>query len=181
MRILAVLAVALSLAGPAAAAVPRFGVFDLDTDLARASLNTYGDVRVASRQAALARRAPGATIVRCGRDCRLGAGWLAFAKGPNLGAGDVAAAAARRVGGTLWKLRVTLTGRGSARWAAFSRRAAARARARGLPDVFAVVVQGSVVATPFASDARHTAGTLELRGFSRAAAEQAARALRRTG
>src|SRR5580765_439732 len=77
MRILGVLVVMLALAGPASAATPRFGIFDLQSDLANASKNDFGDVKVASRELSLAAKAPDATLVRCARDCRFGPGWLA--------------------------------------------------------------------------------------------------------
>src|ERR1700710_2735804 len=62
----AVLLGALVLAGGASAAGPRFALFDVHTDLAHASHNTFGDVKIWKRQAALVSRANGATLVHCG-------------------------------------------------------------------------------------------------------------------
>src|SRR5690348_9071232 len=87
--LIALAAIAVSVPLSASAAAPRFGLFDVNKGLAKASQNVYGDVQVSASRAALARRAGGATIVRCGGDCRLGRGWLAFAKAPLLTARDV--------------------------------------------------------------------------------------------
>jgi hypothetical protein len=170
MRLVALLAVLLVFAAPAAAAGPRFGLFDL-SDLAPASHNMYGDVKVSQRATALR-----GTVVRCGDGCRFGSGWLAFAKGPSLTAGDVVSAKAHsgRIG---WSVDLGLSARGLSRWTAFSKLAAMRARSSGLPDIVAVVVDGEIVALPYANDVRHKNGTLELVGFSRAAALRAAKTL----
>jgi hypothetical protein len=170
MRIAALMLVALALAGPAAAAGPRFGLFDLH-DLARASHNAYGDVKTARSPTALH-----GTVVHCGAGCRFSSGWLAFAKGPSLAAGDVASAKAHAHRGG-WSITLTLTARGQARWAAVAKVASARMRKAGVPDVFAVVVDGSILAVPFASDLRYKVGTLELYGFERAGALQTAKTL----
>ncbi len=83
-------------ASGASAGVPRFALFDVHTDLAGASHNEFGDVKIWKREPALAARAHGSVLVRCGSDCTFGPGWLAFAHGPALSAGDVASATARR-------------------------------------------------------------------------------------
>jgi hypothetical protein len=173
MRYAALLLAGLVLAAPAAAATPRFGVFNLDSDLARASRNEFGDVKVAEHKAALR-----GIVVRCAAGCRLGSGWLAFARPANLQAGDVSAARAHsgRIG---WSVEVTLTARGRTRWTSFSRQAARHLRTNGVPDVLAVVVDGSILAAPFANDVRARHGTLELVGFRRADALRAATLLRK--
>jgi hypothetical protein len=170
MRLIALLTLALVFAAPAAAAGPRFGLFDLN-DLARASLNGYGDVKVSQRATALR-----GTVVHCGTGCRFGSGWLAFAKGPSLAAGDVVSAKAHsgRIG---WSVDLGLTARGLNRWTAFSKIAAQRAKSSGFPDVLVVVVNGEILSVPYANDVRHKKGTLELVGFSRAAALRAAKTL----
>jgi hypothetical protein len=170
MRLFALLSLALVFAAPAAAAGPRFGLFDLN-DLARASQNSYGDIKVAQRATALR-----GTVVRCGASCRFGTGWLAFAKAPGLNAGDVVSAKAHsgRIG---WSVDLRLTARGLARWTAFSKIAAQGAKSSGFPDVLAVVVNGEILAVPYANDVRYKNGTLELVGFSRAAALRAAKTL----
>src|SRR5258705_1122571 len=87
---------ALALAGGASAGTPRFALFNVHSDLATASHNTFGDVKVWKRESALARRAHGATLVRCGGACTFGSGWLAFSQKPALSAGDVVSAKTRR-------------------------------------------------------------------------------------
>jgi hypothetical protein len=176
MRLAAVACLALALAGPAAAAGPRFGVFDLDAGLAKASHNTFGDVHVTRSAAVLAREAHGATLVRCAADCRLGNGWLAFAKPPKLAAADLTGARAH-LGRRGWSVSLTLTGHGRLAWQRTSRAAAAQAKRTGLPIVFAVVVAGAIVALPYSSDVRQSAGTLELPGFTKTGAEKTARLL----
>jgi hypothetical protein len=170
MRLLAIVFCALVVAAPAAAAGPRFALFDLH-DLARASHNVYGDVKVSKRPTALR-----GTVVRCGAGCRFGAGWLAFAKEPSLTAGDIVSAKAHagRIG---WSVDLGLTARGQARWTAFSKIAAQSGKSSGVPDVLAVVVDGSILALPYANDVRHKHGTLELVGFTRAGALRTAKTL----
>jgi preprotein translocase subunit SecD len=172
MRFVALTCLALVLASPAAAATPRFGLFNLNSDLSKASRNEFGDLRLAKRPGTLH-----GVVVRCGAGCRFGSGWLAFSKQPSLNAGDVAGAEASlgRVG---WSVHVQLTARGKSRWAAFSKAAVRHQRAQGVPDVFVVVVDGSVVAAPFASQVRAKDGSLELAGFHRADARRAAALLR---
>jgi hypothetical protein len=170
MRLIALLSLALVFAAPAAAAGPRFGLFDLN-DLARASHNAYGDVKVSQRVTALR-----GTVVHCGTGCRFGSGWLAFAKGPSLTASDVVSAKAHsgRIG---WSVDLGLSARGQARWTAFGKIAAQRAKSSGFPDVLAVVVNGEILAVPYANDVRYKNGTLELVGFSRAEALRTAKTL----
>jgi hypothetical protein len=170
MRLVALLSVLLVFAAPAAAGGPRFGLFDLN-DLARASHNAYGDVKVSQRATALR-----GTVVRCGTSCRFGNGWLAFAKGPSLTAGDVVSAKAHsgRIG---WSVDLGLTARGKARWTAFSKVAGQHAKSAGVTDVLVVVVDGEILALPYANDVRYKNGTLELVGFHRGAALRAAKAL----
>jgi hypothetical protein len=170
MRLVALLLLALVFAAPAAAATPRFGLFDLH-DLARASHNVYGDVKVSKHPTALK-----GTVVRCGTGCRFGAGWLSFAKGPSLTAGDVVSATAHsgRIG---WSVDVGLNTRGQARWTAFAKIAAQRRKSSGVPDVFVVVVNGSILALPYANDVHHKQGTLDLIGFTRAGARLMAKTL----
>jgi hypothetical protein len=171
MRYAAILLAALALVGPAAASTPRFGLFNLDSDLSRASRNEFGDVEAAKRAVGLK-----GVVVRCGAGCRLGSGWLAFAKRPSLSAGDVRAATAHR-GRVGWSVDLRLSPRGRTRWAAFSKSAARHFRSSGVPDVLAVVVAGSIVAAPFASDVHAKGATLELVGFHRADALRAAKLL----
>jgi hypothetical protein len=170
MRLVSLLLLALVFAAPAAAAGPRFGLFDL-SDLSRASHNEFGDIKVSQRATALR-----GTVVRCGTGCRFGSGWLAFAKAPSLNAGDVVSAKAHpgRIG---WSVDLGLTARGLVRWTAFSKLAAQRARSTGFPDVLVVVVNGEILSVPYANDVRHKHGTLELVGFSRANALRAAKTL----
>jgi len=170
MRLVSLLLLALVFAAPAAAAGPRFGLFDL-SDLSRTSHNEFGDVRVSQRTTALR-----GTVVHCGTGCRFGSGWLAFAKAPSLNAGDVVSAKAH-AGGIGWSVDLGLTARGLVRWTAFSKVAARRARSSGFPDVLVVVVNGDILAAPYANDVRHKNGTLELVGFSRANALRTAKTL----
>src|SRR3954464_3334267 len=98
VRLIVVTLAALSLAGPAAAATPSFGVFDLQNDLAAASHNAYGDVAVKPRAAVEGH----GFLAHCGSSCRFGSGWLAFGVKPALTRGDVTAAKAQfseRAGG----------------------------------------------------------------------------------
>jgi hypothetical protein len=171
MRLAALVLATLTLAAPAAAAGPQFGIFDLH-DLAPASHNLYGDVKVARSHAALH-----GFVVHCGSDCRFGSGWLAFARGPGLEPGDVASAKAL-AGRFGWTVQLALTARGRAHWTAFSKLAAARLRSVGVPDVFAVVAGGSIVALPYANGVRYRRGTLDLAGFSRAGALLTAKTLK---
>lgn len=167
MRTLAAVLVALVVAAPASAAAPRFTLLDLH-DLARASKNEYGDVHVTK----VPPRA--AVVVQCAAGCRFGTGWLGFAKGVGPATSDVrhVSAAPGRIG---WSLRVTLSARGSARWQAFARLAARRARHAGVPDVVAVAVGGRIVGAPYANEVRLAGRVLDLPGFSRSAAKTAAK------
>ena len=176
MRLLAISLLALGLAAPASAAAPRFGVYDLATDVAGASTNEYGDVSVAGDKESLGRRARGATVVRCGQDCRLGRGWIAFAKPSVLRAGDVRAATAH-ASGYGWAVTVRLSAHGQGAWDRFDRAARGRQKRNGVPDVLAVVLDGTVDALPYAVDTRRSGNTLELSGFTRAGAHAAAKLL----
>jgi preprotein translocase subunit SecD len=177
MRLLVPALAALVLAAPASAAGPRFGLFDLDSGLARASHTVYGDVKVSPDASALARKAPGATVVRCGDQCRLGTGFVAFSEGPLLTARDIAAPRAHP-GLRGWNVSVTLTAHGRAAWARLSRTLRLTTRSTGLQPVLAIVLDGTIYALPFASDLRHTGTTLELAGFTPAGARHAAALLR---
>ena len=170
MRLVPLVLLALVFAAPAAAAGPRFGLFDLN-DLSAASRNEFGDVKVSQRATALR-----GTVVHCGTGCRFGSGWLAFAKAPSLNAGNVVSAKAHagRIG---WSVDLGLTGRGLNRWTGFSKVAAQRAKSTGFPDVLVVVVNGDILSVPYANDVRHKNGTLELVGFSRASALRTAKTL----
>jgi hypothetical protein len=165
---------ALALSSGASAGV---GLFDLRTDLAPASRNAFGDVHVASR-AALARKAPTATLVRCTGGCTYGKGWLAFSRRPALASSDVVSARAYRVRGPVWGVALTLTPRGVTRWTAFSRRAAKAARQQGLPDALVLAVDGSVAAQPLANQIVRMRTTLRIAGLDRLNAVRTANALR---
>jgi hypothetical protein len=169
---------ALVLAGGASAGTPRFALFDVHTDLAHASHNAFGDVKIWKRQAALAGRTGGATVVRCGGACTFGAGWLAFSGAPALTAGDVVAAKAHRtkVG---WSVALTLTAHGKASWKRFARQASLSGATRGVPDALAVVLDGDVVAQPLASQVRQGRTAVELPGLSRSNALRTAKLLAR--
>jgi hypothetical protein len=173
MRVLAALACALVLAGPAAAGAPSFGVFDLQSDLATASHNAYGDVAAKPRAAA----AGHGTLAHCGSWCRFGNGWLAFAVKPALSHGDVSSAHvsySKRAG---WRVVVSLHPAAQARWAAFARRLAFTAKHRGLPDVLVVVARGEIAAAPLATEVTAAHGGVTLSGFSRASAKALVSAL----
>ena len=165
---------ALVLAGGASASTPRFALFDVHTDLAQASHNVFGDVKIWKRQAALASRADGATLARCGSACTFGAGWLAFSATPAITAADVTGAKAYRtkVG---WSVVVTLTPRGVSHWKAFSLRAAKSGATRGVPDALALVLEGDVVAQPLADQLRHGKTSVQIPGLSRANALRTAK------
>jgi hypothetical protein len=167
---------ALVLAGGASAGTPRFALFDVHTDLAQASHNAFGDVKIWKRQAALASRTGGATLVRCGGACTFGAGWLAFSGAPALSARDVVAAKAHRtkVG---WEVVLTLTPHGWSSWKRFSRQASLSGATRGVPDALVLVLDGDVVAQPLASQVRQGKTTVAIPGLSRANALRAAKLL----
>ena len=173
MRLLTVLVCALALAAPAAAATPPFGVFDLQTDLAAASRNAYGDVAAKPRAAV----AGHGLVVHCGSDCRFGRGWLAFAVRPALTGADVTAARVRFSKRTGWTVALSLRPAAQARWAAFARRVAFAGRHRGVPDVLVVVARGEVVAAPLSTEVAASPGGVTLSGFSRASARALASAV----
>lgn len=167
----------LALASGASAGTPRLALFDLRTDLAGASHNTYGDVKVWTNKAGLAARTHGATLVRCAGDCTYGAGWLAFKRGPELAAGDVASAKTEHSRKAGWSLVLTLTPRGTTRFQAFKHSADPRARRLGVADALVVVLDGSIVAQPLESQLRlgKKAPTLAIPGFRRSQALAAAK------
>lgn len=173
MRLLTAFLCALVLAAPAAAAGPRFGLFDLQSDLAAASHDTYGDVAAKPRAAVVGH----GLLAHCGSSCRFGSGWLAFSVQPALTAADVTAARAqfsKRLG---WTVALSLRPAAQARWAAFARRVAAAGRHRGVPDVLVVVARGEIAAAPLATEVAATHGGVTLTGFSRASAKLLASAL----
>jgi hypothetical protein len=169
---------ALVLAGGASAGTPRFALFDVHTDLAAASHNTFGDVKVWKRQTALATRAHGATLVRCGSDCTFGAGWLAFSKKPALSAGDVVSAKTRRTHSG-WNVVLGLSPHGIAAIESFRRLAALSDKTRGVPDALVLVLDGTIVAQPLASQIQSGKATVAFPGFSHANALRAAKLLTR--
>jgi hypothetical protein len=168
---------ALFLVSGAVAAPPRVAVFDLRTDLAQASRNSFGDLRVAKSRSALEGRAPGATLVQCAGICTYGKGWLAFSAGPALAGSDVASARAYRVRGMVWAVSLKLTPAGTARWATFSRRAAKSAAANGIADALVLAVDGSIAGQPLVSHVRRSASTLLIGGMTRWHAVRTAKAL----
>lgn len=172
MRYLAVAAAALLLAGPAAAG-SGFALYDLQTDLARASRNVYGDVQ-AKPHAALAGHG---TLARCAAWCRFGAGWLAFRTEPRLQAADVSAAAMRFTKRKGWVVELSLRPIAQRRWAAFAQRLRAAAAERGVPDVLVVVAAGQVAAAPYSSQVGFAHGRVTLTGFSRASADALVKSL----
>lgn len=167
---------ALALASGASAAVPRFALFDVHTDLAGASHNEYGDVKIWKSESALAARAHGSTLVRCGSDCTYGTGWLAFAHGPALSAGDVASATARRAH-LGWSVVLTLTARGHTRFTSFDTQATLAGKRRGIADALALVLDGAIVAQPLQSQLRLGKTTLQIPGLTRTKALRAAKLL----
>lgn len=175
MRRLALPLVVLALAAPAsaAAAPPRFALWDLQTDLSTASRNVYGDVD-AKPLAAVATRG---TPVHCAAWCRFGSGWLAFRTAPRLDAADVAGARvayARRKG---WFVDLTLRPAAAPRWAAFAAHVRNGTRLRGVPDVLVVVAGGQIAAAPLATEVTSARGVVTLTGFSRPGAKALARLL----
>jgi hypothetical protein len=178
MRLLpAALLAALALAGGASAAGTHgFALFDVHTDLAPASHNAFGDVKVWRRRASLEQHVSIATFARCGDACTFGRGWLAFAPAPAFSAADVSGATAVRtkVG---WSVRLTLTPRGWTSWRRFHLRAARSGAGRGVPDALVVVLNGTIVAQPLANQVRHVKTALEVPGLSRANARLAAKLL----
>jgi hypothetical protein len=175
MRLLVVTLTALALAGPAAAATPSFGVFDLQSDLAAASHNMYGDVAVKPRAAV----AGHGMLAHCGSWCRFGQGWLAFAVKPALSHRDVSSAKLRYTKHLGWTVILSLHPAAQSRWAAFARRIAFTAKHRGVPDVLVVVARGEIAAAPLSTEVAAAHGGLTLSGFSRASARALVAALSR--
>lgn len=174
MRLLLALLVCLALAAPAAAATPRFGLFDLHRDLAGASRNTYGDVQVKPEQKLPA----SAALVRCGDGCTYGKGFLAFRRGPALGAGDVLGAKAYRIRALAWGVALELTPAGAARWRAYTRQATQQAARRGLPNALVLAVDGRVAGQPFANQVVLKKTTLRIAGLTRWNAVRTAKTFR---
>ena len=171
---------ALVLAGGASAGASTgtlgLALYDIHTDLAQASHNRFGDVKVWKRKAALADQAHGAALVRCGDACTFGAGWLAFSGEPAFSAGEVVAA---KVHGSKhgWGVVLTLTPRGWSSWQRFSRQAALSGATRGVPDALVLVLEGNIVAQPLASQVVHGKTTVKIPGLSRADALRVAKLL----
>jgi len=164
---------ALVVAGPAAAATPVFGVFDLQTDLAAASHNAYGDVAVKPRAAVTGH----GMLAHCGSWCQFGHGWLAFSVRPALSGADVTGASVHFSKRTGWTVALALRPAAQTRWAAFARRVAAAGRHRGVPDVLVVVAGSEIAATPLYSGVSTAHGRITLSGFTRASAQALASAL----
>lgn len=165
---------ALSLAGPAAAATPSFGIFDLQSGLAAVSHNAYGDVAAKPRAAVEGH----GLLARCGSSCRFGSGWLAFGVQPALTRADVTAARAQFSKRTGWTVALSLRPAAQDRWAAFARRVAFAGRHRGVPDVLVVVARGEIAAAPLSTEVNAAHGGVTLSGFSRASARALVSALR---
>jgi hypothetical protein len=173
MRLLALPFAALALAAPAAASTPSFGVFDLQSDLAAASHNAYGDVAAKPRVAV----AGHGTLAECASWCRFGKGWLAFAVKPALTRADVTAAHVQYSKHLGWTVVVSLHPAAQSRWAAFARRVAFAGKHRGVPDVLVVVARGQIAAAPLSTEVTAAHGDLTLAGFSRASAKALVSAL----
>jgi hypothetical protein len=174
MRLFAVLLLVLAFAAPAAAAGPRFALFDLQTDLAKASRNAFGDVETGNRDSL----AGHGTLARCAAWCRFGDGWLAFNRKPQLGHADVTDASVAFSKRRGWIVELSLRPAARARWSAFAQRAAAVEKQRGVPDVLVVVAAGQIAATPYTSQITSRNGRLTLTGFSRASANALLKSLR---
>jgi hypothetical protein len=173
MRTVAAVVALLLITAPAAAAAPRFALWDLQSDLAHASRNEYGDVAV-KRAAALAGKG---TLVRCATWCRFGSGWLAFAKPSRLSAADVSSATVRYTKRQGWTVRLALRPFARARWSAFSHNVLAQAKLHGVPDVLVVAAGDQIAAAPLATQVSTARGVVTLTGFSRASARQVAKIL----
>ena len=177
MRRLVPLVAVLALALPttAGAATPRFGLWDLQTDLSHASRNTYGDVAVRPLHALAGK----GTLARCAAWCRFGRGWLAFSAGPRLSAADVSRATSAYSKRKGWFVELTLRPAAVPRWRAFARNVAQGAKLRGVPDVLVVVAGDQVAATPLATQVTSSGSVVTLTGFSRASAKALQNALNR--
>ena len=178
MRRLCVVLLVLLFAVPAtaSAATPRFAVYDLQSDLAHASRNTYGDVQVKPRAALTGK----GTLVRCATWCRFGAGWLAFkAAQPRLTPADVSAPAVRYTKHKGWTVRVTLDRAAAAKWTRLAGNLKQDTKLAGVPAVLVVVADGQVAAAPYSTQVSASGGVLTLTGFSRASAKALAGALTR--
>jgi preprotein translocase subunit SecD len=154
---------ALALCSGASAGV---AIFDVSTSLVPASRNAFGDLQVRPR-AALERRAPGATLVRCKSTCTYGKGWLAFRGRPVLTGRDLVSARAYRVAGPVWSVSMTLRSGGTKRWSAFTHLTAKAAREHGVPDALVLAVDGSVAGQPLANQVVLNGATLRIGGLTR--------------
>jgi hypothetical protein len=72
---------------------------------------------------------------------------------------------------------VELTSRGRARWTRAVASSREHRRRTGLATVYAIVLDGTIVATPFANDLRLEKRTLVLTGFTKAGARLVVRKL----
>jgi hypothetical protein len=180
--IAATCAAVLAAGGPpsaSAAGTPRFAVWDLQRDLAKASHSVYGDVKPWRKREALAARAPGATLVRCSVACGFGDGWFAFSRPSALRAADLVHGSPRagRLTGKVWAVTLRLTAGGASRWRALGTHAAQQLRRRGVPDVLVFAANGVVVAAPFATAVRARGATLRIVDLRRSDALRVAQAL----
>lgn len=174
MRVAAVVVALLLISAPAAAAAPRFALWDLQSDLAHVSRNPYGDVAVKPLAAV---RGKG-VLVRCGTWCRFGDGWLAFSQEPRLATRDIAGATVRYSKRQGWTVRLSLRSSSRTRWSTFARNATSQATLKGVPDVLVVVAGGQVAASPLATQVSSSpGGVVTLTGFSQASATALAKLL----
>jgi hypothetical protein len=151
----------------ASAATPRFAVYDLQTDLAHASRNTYGDIQVKPRADLTGK----GTLVRCATWCRFGSGWLAFRAQPRLTPADVSAPTVRYTKHKGWTVRVALDRAAAAKWTRLARNLRQDTKLAGVPAVLVVVADGQVAAAPYSTQVSASGGVLTLTGFSRASAK----------
>ena len=174
MRTFVVLLTVLAFAAPAAAATPRFALFDLESDLAPISRNPFGDIQVKPRVAIDGQ----GTLVRCATRCRFGNGWLAFRADPHLRIGDVTAATSGYSRKKGWTVQLTLRPAAVGRWTAFAKQMAADAKKRGVPDVLVVVAGGQISGALYSTQISAAHGQLTLAGLSRASATAVVKTLR---
>jgi hypothetical protein len=173
MRRVALVLVLASLALPASAgaAAPKFALWDLQSDLAHASRNVYGDVTVKPLRSLAGK----GVVARCAAWCRFGSGWLAFSEQPRLSAADVSAARFAYSPRKGWFVALTLRPAAVARWRAFAQNVAQGTKLRGVPDVLVVVAGGQIAASPFATQVTSSGGVVTVPGFSRAGAKALAK------
>jgi hypothetical protein len=175
LRRLCVVLLVLVFAAPAAASTPRFALYDLQSDLAHASRNVFGDVQVKPRAGLTGK----GTLVRCGTWCRFGPGWLAFKTAARLKPADVSAPVVRYAKRKGWTVQLTLSRAAAAKWTRLARNLRADAKLQGVPSVLVVVAGGEVAAAPYATQVSASGGVLTLTGFSRASAKALEIALKR--